>query len=160
VAVVVEDESHEGIFGLARVVYNGGGGKLRKKETAVGRPAERIDDVAEELGAAIELLTFKEAAALAVRFLEPDIVVVEVVEFGFEATMNRIGDAAVGGEGEGGDVLFDGLERLVEILGAGRGREKEKRINTRDKEKEAQSPQRRMQGEKGLDGSVWHSPIV
>ncbi|OLC95315.1 MAG: hypothetical protein AUH86_12230 [Acidobacteria bacterium 13_1_40CM_4_58_4] len=86
---------------------------------AVGRPAEPIDHIAERLIAAREFLAFEEAAALAAGVLEPDVIVLEVILLGFELAVNRVGNAAVGSEGEGGDFFVDGLEGLVEILGAG-----------------------------------------
>src|SRR6266403_2442613 len=87
---------------------------------AVRRPAEPVDEIAERLGAARVFLSFEETAALAAEVLNPDVVVLErVVNFCFHSAINGVNDAAVGGVGEGGDVLVDGLERFVEILGAG-----------------------------------------
>ncbi len=45
----------------------------------------------------------------------------EVVFLRFEVTIDGVDDAAVGSVGEGGDFFFDGLQRLVEILGASGG---------------------------------------
>ncbi len=58
---------------------------------------------------------------LAAGVLQPDVVVFEVVELGFETAVDGIDDAAVGSVGEGGDVFVDGLEGLVEILRVGGG---------------------------------------
>jgi hypothetical protein len=55
----------------------------------------------------------EQATALAVGFLDPDIVVLEIVFFGFDIAACGIDDAAVGGEREGGDFVIDVLERLV-----------------------------------------------
>jgi len=119
VAGVIEKKRLEGVLGLAGVVDDGGGEKLREDEMTVGGPAEGVDEVAEGLRAASVFLAFEESAALAVGFLEPDIVVLEVVGSCFEFAIDGIDDAAVGGVGEGGDFVVDGLERFVKILGAG-----------------------------------------
>jgi len=92
--------------------------KLGEEVAAVGRPVERVDGVGKELVAAGELVALEKAAALAVVFLEPDVVVLEIVFFGFDVAADGIGDAAVGCEAEGGDFFVDVLEGLVEILGA------------------------------------------
>ena len=89
---------------------------------AIGRPAKGIDDVAERLVAAAELLAFEQATALAVGFLKPDVVVFEVILLGFEVSMDGINDAAIGGISKGIDVVINVDERLVEILGAGSGK--------------------------------------
>src|SRR5260370_19347887 len=65
-------------------------------------------------------LSFEETAALAASVLDPDVVVLKrVVDFCFPLAIDGIDDASVGGVGEGGDFFVDGLEGLVEILGAG-----------------------------------------
>ena len=134
-SAVVEDQRLEGILCSAGFVSHGGGKKLGENEMAVGRPAEGIDDVAEGLVAAAEFLAFEKAAALAAGVLEPDVVVFEVVELGFEFAVDGVDDAAVGSVGEGGDFFVDGLEGLVEILGSRalwkeeKEREEEKKIN-------------------------------
>ena len=71
-------------------------------------------------------MAFEKAAALAAGVLEPNVIVLELVELGLETAIDGVGDAAVGAEGEGGDFFVDGLERLVEILGAGRRQEAER----------------------------------
>src|SRR2546429_6509340 len=87
---------------------------------AVGRPAEPVDDIAEDLRASRIFLSFKDAAALSASVLDPDVVVLErVVDFCFHPAIDGINDAAVRSVGEGSDVFVDGLERLVEVLGAG-----------------------------------------
>ena len=87
---------------------------------AVGRPAEPIDQIAEDLRAARIFLSFEETAAFAAEVLDPDVVVLErVVDFCFHPAIDGINDAAVRSVGEGSDVFVDGLERLVEVLGAG-----------------------------------------
>src|SRR5229473_1105976 len=109
---------------FAAVVHDRGGEELGEDQAAVRGPAKRVDHVAEGLVAAGELLAFEQAAALAASFLEPDVVVFEVVKLGFEVAMNGIDDAAVGGEGESGDFFVDVLERLVEVLGGRGGKKK------------------------------------
>src|SRR2546430_1517025 len=67
--------------------------------------------------------SFEETTALAAGVLDPDVVVLErVVDFCFHPAVDGINDAAVGGVREGGDIFVDGLERFVEILGAGGGK--------------------------------------
>src|SRR5229473_3416919 len=119
---------------FAAVVHDRGGEELGEDQAAVRGPAKRVDHVAEGLVAAGELLAFEQAAALAASFLEPDVVVFEVVKLGFEVAINGIDDAAVGSEGESGDFFVDVLERLVEVLSEAGSRKKEKRINTEDTE--------------------------
>ncbi len=121
VAAVVEQEGHEGIFSLAGIVDHGSGEESGEDEVSVGRPAEGIDDVAERLITAVEFLALQKATALTTGVLEPDVVVREVVELGFEVTMNGIYDAVVGSKGKGSNVFVDGLEGLIEILDQGRG---------------------------------------
>src|SRR5260370_1362705 len=119
-AGVVEEHRLEGIFRLTAVIENRRGEKLREDEMTVGGPAERVDEIAEGLIAARILLPFEETTALATCVLDPDVVVLErVVDFRFHSAVDGIDDAAVGGVGEGGDFLVDGLERFVEILGFG-----------------------------------------
>ena len=120
-AAVVEEKSLEGVFGFAGVVDDGRGEKFGEDDAAVGGEAERISDVAEGLVAASEFLAFEEAAMLAAGVLQPNVIVFEVVELGFEIAVNGVDDAAVGSVGEGGDVFVDGLERLVEVLSASGG---------------------------------------
>ena len=67
----------------------------------------------------------KQAAAFAVGFHEPNVVVLEIVFFGFDGAADGINDAAVGSEAEGGDFVVDILERLVEILRASSAIQKE-----------------------------------
>jgi len=117
-AAILERESHGGIFGAAAFVDDAGGEKLRKEHAAVGRPVEGVDGVREKGVAAVELVALEQAAALAVDFLEPDVVVLEIVFFGFDVAAGGIDDAAVGSEREGGDFIVDVLEGLVEILRA------------------------------------------
>jgi hypothetical protein len=122
-AAVFKRQGLEGVFGTA-FVDDAGGEKLGENEAAVGRQVEGVDGVGEELFAAIELVTLEKAAAFAVGFLEPDIVVLKIVFFCFDVVADGIDDAAVGGEAESGDFFIDGLERFVEILSASRGNEK------------------------------------
>src|SRR5215472_12582579 len=146
-AGIVEEKRLVRVGAFAGVgVLHGGNKELDEKVVSVGRPAKRIHQVAEKSIAARVFLAFEKTAALAaIRFLNPDIVVLEVVEFGFDVVVGGEGEAPVGSEGEAGDFFVDGLERLVEVLGAGGTRE-EKRCNTEDTEEDAQSPQRRMKG--------------
>jgi hypothetical protein len=141
-AVVVENEGHESVFGFAGVVVDDGGGEqLGEDEAAIGRPAVGADRVGEGRIAADEFFSGEETVALAVEFLEPDVVALKIVEFGFEKAADGIADAAVGSVGEAGDVFVDGLEGFVEVLGAS-AKKKEKRINTEgteDTEKEVTS---------------------
>src|SRR6202040_2412345 len=83
--------------------------------------------------------------------LNPNVVVLErVVEFCFHSAIDGIDDAAVGGVGEGGDFLVDGLERFVEVLGR-RGRsKKEKRINTERTESAEDTEKREPSGSHGF----------
>src|SRR5260370_715360 len=83
-------------------------------------------------------LAFGLAAAPGVGVLEPDVVVVECVEnLCFDFAIGGVDDACVWSIGKGSDVVVDGLERLVEVLGwRSRG---EKGIKTKDAEEEAQS---------------------
>src|SRR5260370_34549914 len=119
-AGVVEEHCLEGVFRLTGVIENRRGEKLREDEMPVGGPAERVDEIAERLIAARVFLPFEEAAAFAVGVLKPDVVVLKrVVDFCFHSAVDGIDDAAVGGVGEGGDFVVDGLERFVEILGFG-----------------------------------------
>ena len=60
----------------------------------------------------------EETAALAVSFLDPDVVMLKIVFFGFDVAANGIDDAAVGSEGESGHFVVDVLKRLVEVLRA------------------------------------------
>jgi hypothetical protein len=114
-AIVVEDESHESVFGFAGLVDDGSGEKLREGEAAVGRPAVGADGVGEGRIAADKFFSREEAATLAVALLEPDVVALEIVDLGFEKAADGVDDATVRSVGEAGDVFVDGLERLVEI---------------------------------------------
>ena len=85
---------------------------------AVGGPAKGVDEIAESLSATRVFLPFQESAALAASVLDPDVIMFErVVNFCFHSAIDGIGDASVRRVSEGGDVLVDGLERFVEILG-------------------------------------------
>jgi hypothetical protein len=122
-AAVFEREGLEGVFGAA-LVDDAGGEKLGENEAAVGRPAKGVDGVGKEFFTAVELISLEKAAALAVGFLKPDVVVLEIVFFGFDISADGIDDAAVGREAEGGDFFVDVLERFVEVLSAGLRHEK------------------------------------
>jgi hypothetical protein len=122
-AAVFERQGLEGVFGAA-FLDDAGGEKLGENEAAAGRPVEGVDCVGKEFFAAIELVSLEKAAAFAVGFLEPDIVVLKIVFFCFDVVADGIDDAAVGGEAESGNFFIDGLERFVEILSASRGNEK------------------------------------
>jgi hypothetical protein len=63
-----------------------------------------------------EFVALEEAAALAVGVLDPDVVVLQIVFFGLDVVPDGVGDAAIGGEREGGDFFVDVLDGLVEIL--------------------------------------------
>src|SRR5258708_16698001 len=89
---------------------------MGEDQAAIGGPAKGVHHVAEGLVAEGELLAFEQAAALAASFLEPDIVVFEVVKLGFEFAMNGIDDTAIGCAGESGDFFVAVLERLVHLL--------------------------------------------
>src|SRR5439155_12402537 len=121
-AGIIVDHGLERVFRLAAVIEDRGGEELREEEMPVGRPAEPVDEIAENLRAARVFLSFEETAALAASVLNPDVVVLErVVDFCFRPAIDGVSDAAVGGVSEGGDVFVDGLERLIEILAAGGG---------------------------------------
>lgn len=139
-AVVFERQRLEGVFGAA-LFDDAGGEKLREEEAAVGRPMEGVDGVGEELFATVELVSLEKAAALAVGFLEPNVVVLEIVFFRFEVAANGVGQAAVGSERECGDFLVDVLERFVEILSASL------RNKRAAKKKEQQGAETRKPGE-------------
>jgi hypothetical protein len=112
---------------------HGGGHELDEEITAVRRPANGVHEVAEELIVARVFLAFENTASLAVRLLNPDVVVLEVVKFGFELAIDGKSDGAVRTKGEGGDFVVDGMKRIVEGLGPG-GRKIEKRVRTEDAE--------------------------
>jgi len=139
-AIVFEREGLVGIFGAA-FVDDGGGEKLGEEHAAVGRPVEGVNGVGEELFAAVELVSLEKAAVLAVGFLEPDVVVLKIVFFGFDVTADGVDDAAVRSERECGDFLVDVLERLVEVLSAGL------RNKRAAKKKEQQGAETRKPGE-------------
>jgi hypothetical protein len=94
VAGVVEQERLEGVCGVAAVVFDRSGHQLGEKIVAVGGPAKGIDQVAHELIAARILLTFEKAAALAVAVLDPHVIVLQVVFFGFEVVVDGKDDGA------------------------------------------------------------------
>jgi hypothetical protein len=77
---------------------------------------EGINGVGKEFIAAGEFVALEQAAAFAVRFLEPDVVVLKIVFFGFDVAADGVNYAAVGSERERGDFFVDVLERLVEVL--------------------------------------------
>ena len=139
-AAVFKRESHGGIFGAAAFVDHAGGEELREEHASVGRPAESVDGIREKRVATVEFVALEQAAALAICFLDPDVIVLEIVFFGFDVAANGIDDAAVGSERESGDFVVDILERLVEILRASlrnetaAEREKNQRTNTREVE--------------------------
>ena len=114
---IVEEKSLKGVFGSAGVIGNGGGDEAREDKTATRGPLKRVNDVAESLRAARIFGAFEDAAALAAGFLNPDVVAAEFVLFCFEHAASGEDDTAVGGDGEGGDVFVDVMERFVEILG-------------------------------------------
>jgi len=117
-AVVFESEGHEGVFGAAGFVDDGGGEELGEDEATVGRPMEGVADVGKRLIAAIKFVALEQAAALAIEFLNPDVVVLEIVLFGLEVAADGIDDATVRCKREGGDLVVDVLERLIEVLAA------------------------------------------
>ncbi len=122
-------------------MVDGGDEKLGKEIAAVGRPADGIGEIAEQLVVARVFLAFQETMAMAASILDPEVVVLEVVLLGFELVIDGKGDSVVGTEGKRGDFVVDGTERVVEVLGAGgRGG---KRINTEGTEEEAQRAQRK-----------------
>lgn len=119
-AVVFEHESHERLFGSTAIILNAHGVEKGQKHAAIRGPAKTIHGVRKSASAASEFVALNEAAALAVRFLNPDVIVLNVVLLGVNVVANGIGDAGVGGKREGGDVFVDVVERLVEILGGKR----------------------------------------
>jgi len=114
-AGVFEDQGHLRVAGGAAVVGNHGDKKLGKDGVAVGREVESIDAVTEKRIAVDEFFALQNAAALAVGILKPDIVPLQIVLFGFQKLANGINDAAIGAEGEGGDVFVDGMQRLFQV---------------------------------------------
>jgi hypothetical protein len=90
---------------------------------AVGGPGERFDEIGEGLVAKSEFFAGEEAAAMAAGVKEKDVVALEVVFFGFVDAADGEGNAAIGGVGEGGDIIVDVDEGLFEVLGAGGAKE-------------------------------------
>ncbi len=60
---------------------------------------EGVNGVREKFVAAGEFIALEKAAALAVGFLKPDVVVLKIVFFGFDIAASGIDDAAVRSEG-------------------------------------------------------------
>src|SRR5205085_6312029 len=142
VAGFVEEQRLDGVGGVAAVV-DGGGEKLDEEIAAVRRPANRVREIAEELVAARVFLTLEKAVAMAASILDPDVVVLEVVALGFQFVIDGKGDGVVGTEGEGGDFVVDGAERILEVLGAsGRGEEREKKNINAENPEETQRTRR------------------
>jgi hypothetical protein len=115
---------------------HGGGHELDEEIAAAGRPAHGIDEVAEEPIVARIFLAFEKTSALAVRVLNPDVVVLEVVKLGFEAVIDGKSDGVVGTEREGGDFVVDGMKRIVEVLGLGGNADEKKEKDTKEEEAE------------------------
>ena len=142
VAGVVEEKRLDGVGGTAAVVLHGGDHELDEEIAAVWRPANGVCEVTEEPIVARIFLAFEEAASLAVWLLNPDVVVLEVVKLGFDLAIGGKSDGVVGTEGEGGDLVVDGMKGIVEVLRLG-GRKQEKRIHPEE-------AKRTEQAEKGV----------
>jgi len=141
-AGIIVDHGLERVFRLAAIIEDRGGEEHREEEMAVGRPAEPVDQIAENLRAARVFLSFKETTAFSAEVLDPDVVVLErVVDFCFHPAIDGVDNAAVGGVREGGDIFVDGLERFVEILGAGSGKGTAAGEKTEQRAKLAEPPE-------------------
>lgn len=114
-AIIFKDEGFERIGSFAGV-FDGGYEHLSKDQVVVRRPAEGIDDVAELLVAPKKFFTLQDATGFAAGLLNPDIVMLEFVLFGFDGLIDGVNDAAIGGVGKGGDIFVDGLQRFVDVL--------------------------------------------
>jgi len=121
VAGIVEEKKSAGLLGGAAFGIRSDGEELHGEDVAVGRPGEGFDEIGEGLVAKSEFFASEEAAALAVGVEKKDVVALEVVFFGLVDASDGEGNAAIGGVGEGGDIIVDVDEGLVEILGASGG---------------------------------------
>ena len=140
VAGVVEEQKSAGLVGRAAVGIRRDGVELHGEDVAVGGPGEGFDEIGERLVAKSEFFAREEAAAMAAGAEEKDVVALQVVFFCFVDAADGEGNAAIGGVGEGGDIVVDVDEGLVEVLGAsgGEGRE-EKERQRGEEEKGAQT---------------------
>ena len=120
-AGIVEKKKSAGLVGRAFRIGSDGI-ELHGEDVAVGRPGEGFDEIGEGLVAKCEFFASEEAAALAVSVEEKDVVALEVVFFCFVDAADGEGDAAIGGVGEGGDIIVDVDEGLVEVLGTSGGK--------------------------------------
>ena len=123
VAGVVKEQKSAGLVGRAALGIGGDGVELHGEDMAVGGPGEGFDEIGERLVAESEFFAGEEAAAMAAGVKEKDVVALEVVLFCFVDAADREGDAAIGGVGEGGDIIVDVDKGLFEVLGAGGGKE-------------------------------------
>jgi len=123
VAGVVEEQKSTGLVGRTAFGIGGDGVELHGEDVAVGGPGEGFDEIGEGLVAKSEFFAGEEAAAMAAGVKEKDVVALEVVFFGFVDAADGEGDTAIGGVGEGGDIIVDVDEGLVEVLGARDGEE-------------------------------------
>src|SRR5579883_127076 len=142
-AIVLDGEGVDGVFGFSRFVENGRGEELSKEIFSAWGPAKGVHDVGEGLSATEEFFALEDAATLAAGFLDPDIVVLEVVLLGLKAAIYGVNDAAIGGKGEGGDFVVDGLQRLIDFLGL------ERDCGRREKDQQQDHEQK-----EGADGGV------
>jgi hypothetical protein len=92
----------------------------------------------------------EQTAAFAVGFLEPDVVVLEIIFFGFDVAADGVNEAAVGSEREGGDFFVDVLERLVEVLSGSMWNKKAA------EQKEQQNAETRKPGKETWESKTHH----
>ena len=121
VAGVVEEQKSAGLVGRAAIGIGSDGVELHGEDVAVGRPGEGFNEIGERLVAKGEFFASEKAAALAAGVEEKDVVALEVVFLGFVDAADRESDAAIGGVGEGGDIIVDVDEGLFKVLGASGG---------------------------------------
>jgi len=81
--------------------------ELGENQPPIGRPAEGINDVTERRVAAREFFALQQAAPFSSVFLQPDVVALQIILLGVKLVANGIDDAAIGREGECGNIFID-----------------------------------------------------
>src|SRR6267378_1989103 len=114
-ATVLERKGHDGILRGAVLVDHRSGYELGKNHPAIGRPAKRIDDVAERRVAAREFLALQQPAPLASGFLQPDIVALQIVLLGVKMVPRGIDNAPVRRESKSRNVVINIEQRLFDV---------------------------------------------
>jgi len=143
VAGVVEEQKSTGLVGRAAFGIGGDGVELHGEDMAVGRPGEGFDEIGERLVAESEFFAGEEAAAMTAGVEEKDVIALEVVFFCFVDAADGESNAAIGGVSEGGDIIVDVDEGLVEVLGASGGEGSKKKKERGEEEKEARGVAKR-----------------